>query len=162
MRHRARRAAALTEDFKYTQAEPAESYDHAPTTDPIPVVEARDLAPADYGWPVEDVPVVESVEVPPAPVDVYDLVPDRPDGPQWHRVGEGPATDVALTEGPDDYDWREPDELPPPAPAPIRPLRARPVAVARLRRARLSTSPCPSPRPWYRTTPAAAPAHRRW
>jgi hypothetical protein len=90
------------QDFKYTQAEPAGSDDHEPTTDPIPVVEVGDLAPADYGWPVEDVPAVESVDAPPAPADVYDLVPDQADEPQWDDGREIAAIKQRVTEPPGD------------------------------------------------------------
>lgn len=147
------------QDFKYRKAEPAESaapYDHEPTTDPIPVVEAGDLAPADYGWPDEGLPAVESVEVPPAPADVYDLVPDQPDEPQWDDGREIAATEQAVTEPPDDYGWDTPEEAPQPAPVPERPpLRARPVADGTYVQPSLDFAATEAA-PWYRTKPAAA------
>ena len=144
------------QDFKYTQAEPAGSYNHEPTTDPIPVVEVGDLAPADYGWPVEDVPAVESVDAPPAPADVYDLVPDQADEPQWDDGREIAAIEQRVTEPPDDYGWGTPEEVPPPVPVSERPpLRARPVAAGAYVQPSLDFAVTESA-PWYRTKPAAA------
>ena len=146
------------QDFKYNRAEPAATaapYDHEPTTDPIPVVEAGHLGPADYGWP-DDLAAVESVEVPPAPADVYDLVADQPDETRWDDGGEIAATEQAVTEPPDDYRWDPPEEVPPPPPAPVRPpLRAHPVADGAYVQPALDFAVTESA-PWYRTKPAAA------
>ena len=83
MPHRATRAGDRTKTSQYNSMEPAETaapYDHEPTTDPIPVI--GDFAPDDYGWPDEDPPSAESIEPPPAPADVYDLVPGQVDEPR--------------------------------------------------------------------------------
>ncbi len=144
------------QDFKYNRAQPAETaaYDHEPTTDPIPVL--GDVAPDDYGWPDEDdVPAAESVETPSAPVDVYDLVPDQPDEPEWDDATEVAAAEQPVSEPPDDYAWNTPSEVPPPDPAPVRPmLRARPVAEGAYVQPALDFTVTGS-QPWYRTKPAA-------
>ena len=153
------------QDFKYNRVEPAEtaaSYDHEPTTDPIPVVEADDLAPGDYGWPHEDdAPAAESIETPSASVDVYDLVPDQPDEPHWDGATEVAEAEQAVSEPLDDYawdtpsGWDTPEEVPPPAPAHVRPtLRARPVAEGAYVQPALDFTVTGS-QPWYRTKPAA-------
>ena len=79
------------QDFEYNRVQPADtaaSYDHEPVTEPIPVVEADDLAPGDYAWATRPTFRPESIEVPPEPVDVYDLVPDQPDDPDWDDATE--------------------------------------------------------------------------
>jgi hypothetical protein len=167
------------QDFKYNRVEPADTpapYDHEPTTDPIPVVgldtvhadaaeaEASDFVADDYGWADEGPAVVDSVVVPLAPADVYDLVPDQADEPEPDFVREVAATEQAVPEPavakpavpePDDW-WDAPEDVPPPAPAPVRPpLRARPVADGGYVQPALDFAATDSA-PWYRTKPAAA------
>jgi hypothetical protein len=144
------------QDFRYTTAEPADTaapYDDEPTTDPIPVVGA--LGADDYSWPDEDAQPAESIETPPAPADVYDLVPNRTDEPRWDPATEVAATDQAVIEAPDEHRWDAPVEVPPPPPAPIRPpLRARPVAQGSYVPPALDFA-VTGAQPWYRGKPAA-------
>ena len=120
------------QDFKYNRADPAETaapYDHSPTTDPVPVVEVGALAPADYGWLDEDLAAVRKCRVP-SPACRRLRPRARPARrPRWDDGGEIAAAEQAVTATADDYRWDTPDDVPPPAPAPVRPpLRARPVA----------------------------------
>jgi hypothetical protein len=157
------------QDFKYNRVEPADtpaSYDHEPTTDPIPVVglgtthaepaeaEAGEVAADDYGWSEELAAVFDGVDVAPAPADVYDLVPSQPADPERDDAREVAATEQAVPE-PDDW-WDAHEDVPLPAPAPARPpLRARPVADVGYVQPALDFAATGSA-PWYRTKPAAA------
>lgn len=145
---------APDQDFQYTRSDPSytgETYDHEPVTAPTPVATVREVAPDqpddlphdDYGWVDDQDPHVAA--------DVYDLVPGEPDGPEFDDTRAVPATESVMAAPVDDYGWDEDesDEVPPPVAAPVRPLRARPLAESDLARPALDFA-MPESRPWYR------------
>lgn len=82
-------------DFEYKSADPVdtrEAYDHEPTTDPIPVVDVDDLAPAqsdDYARNHHD-------ESQPEAVDVYDVMPGEPDDVESAEIPPAPIEPLPL------------------------------------------------------------------
>ncbi len=91
-------------DFHYTRSDRPDTgppADHEPITAPIPVADVEDHAPHKpdgYDWDHE--PLAQRATVAPEPVDVYELVPDRPDdrwddGPPAENV-EVPVVDLPL------------------------------------------------------------------
>ena len=154
----------------YTQAErerpepavetPARAYDHDPVTAPIPVFDVEESVLPKSVPPWE----YESFEDDAEPADVYDLVrsPARR-GRARTRQPAAPVATAAVTEPPQDYDyrWVERDDdvaevdgvVAPPSPT----LRARPAPETAYVRPELDFAKSGyGTRQWYRTKPAAA------
>jgi hypothetical protein len=140
---------APDQDFKYRDSAeeipqpvepPAPAYDdHDPDTAPIPVIEVGEPLLPHSVPPWER---VAAVDIAAERSDVYDLVPDQP-------VDVEPADDW--------WDERDDHQVEQEPPAPVRPLRARPLAETAYVRPELDfvTANYREPR-WYRAKPAAA------
>lgn len=127
---------AFDSDFEPALDSP---FDHEPVTSPIPVVHVEEaLLPQSVPPWEREAPTVAAVEAPAEAADLYDVVPNRPADADPHSTIAAPA---------EVEQW---------APAPNRPLRARPLAETAYARPELDFAAAKyRDQQWYRTKPAA-------